>query len=477
LTPARSAVRWALPAAAVVAWLAAALLWVGSDRRAARATFPAGSVWNTGDDGLSLAFAYLSARSERGARAGRPGVAVLTRRIESAPPPPHAVVFRLEPQSARRLASSRAGEPAGGEDDEADGPEDGDGGGMGKGGKTGKDDKGSHGSHGGKGVKGRNGGKRGDAASAVQAANGAAAPLLTAAEEEWVRGGGRLVLAVAGGSTPLDTSSLPPPGPARKVFPIWPGVVRLLPDAPRRLPGPALAGTHALWLQGDAPVVARLALGAGDVVLLACPEVFHNRLLGRGDHLALLEALAGREGTGAGTAGPRQVWFDERAHGAAETAGAIEILGAWGLGPLLLLAAAAGGAAWWRAAVRVGPADRDDRDDRSEAVELVDSLADLYDRALRREDALRLYYDSFLRTVAADTGLRGGALAARAAELAPGFPPADLPWLAEPPAATTAPAAPEVKRARDADISRAAFERVLELINQAFRRLDDAKRR
>jgi hypothetical protein len=466
VTSARSPVQWALPAAAVAAYLLAALVWVGNDRRSAREVFPAGSVWNTGDDGLSLAFAYLSARA-----AGRPGiprVAVLTRRLESTSLPPRAVLLRVEPDAGDLAAITRrlAGGD-GGEDD--DGEDSGDHGGSGKNGKSGKAT------------------RSGPQPRPVPEPAARTEPLLTAAEEEWVRGGGRLVLAVGSDFGSVEVGRPAGAGAARKAFPIWPGVRRLLPDPTRTLAGPPLSGMHALWLEGDAPIVARLALGAGDLVLLACPEVLHNRLLGRGDHLTLLEALAGRgssdtggTGTGGGGtggmagAGGRPVYFDERGHGAAQSAGMLEILASWGLGPLLLLLAAAGGAAWWRAAVRVGPPDRDDRDVRSDAVELLDSLGDLYDRALGRGDALRLYHDSFVRTVAADTGLGEAALAARTAELAPGLSLAELPPSREPLAAgarlpATSQPAP--------DLPRPAFDRLLDTLNQAFRRLDDAKRR
>jgi hypothetical protein len=507
-------VQWALPAVAVVAYLVAALVWVGNDRRAARAVFPAGSVWNTGDDGLSLAFAYLSARAARQPGGGGAKVAVLTRRLESTPLPPRAVLLRVEPDAGRLAAiARRLGGGNGDEDD--DGDDAGDQGGAGRGGKTA-----GKGKAGGSG-KSAGSGKDGSGASGVKHGAGPhprpvpvplplplpkvgvrTEPLLTAAEEDWVRGGGRLVLAVASGfGTALEVEVGRPAaaGAARKAFPIWPEVRRLLPDPPRTLGGPALTGMHALWLEGDAPIVARLALGAGDLVLFACPEVLHNRLLGRGDHLALLEALAGAGGDG-GDRG-RPVFFDERGHGAEESAGMLEILASWGLGPLLLLLVAAGGAAWWRAAVRVGPPDREDRDVRSDAVELVDSLADLYDRALGRGDALRLYYDNFVRTVAADTGLAGAALAARTADLAQGLSLAELPPSREPLAAAArpAPAAPASSAPSAAalpaavspavaasilaasqpepDLPRPAFDRLLDTLNQAFRRLDDAKRR
>jgi len=465
VTPARSPMQWALPAAAVAAYLLAALVWVGNDRRSAREVFPAGSVWNTGDDGLSLTFAYLSARAA--GQPGSPRVAVLTRRLESTSLPPRAVLLRVEPDPGGLAAITRrlAGGD-GGEDD--DGEESGDRGGSGKSGKAARS------------------GKASPQPWPVPELAARSEPPLTAAEEDWVRGGGRLVLAVGSAFGPLEVGRPAGAGAARKAFPIWPGVQRLLPDPPRTLAGPVLSGMHALWLEGDAPIVARLALGAGDLVLLACPEVLHNRLLGRGDHLALLEALAGRGGGdssggdsgggGGGTdgAGGRPVFFDERGHGAGQSAGMLEILASWGLGPLLLLLAAASGAAWWRAAVRVGPPDRDDRDVRSDAVELLDSLGDLYDRALGRGDALRLYYDSFVRTVAADTGLEEAALAARTAELAPGLSLAELPPSREPLAAgARLPATSQPVP----DLPRPAFDRLLDTLNQAFRRLDDAKRR
>lgn len=501
MTPARSPLQWALPALAVVAYLAAALVWVGNDRRAARAVFPAGSIWNTGDDGLSLAFAYLSARAAE--QPGGARVTVLTRRLESTPLPPRAVLLRIEPEAGRLAAMAHRLEGGNGDEDE-DGDETG---GQGGGGRTagkGKDPAGGKAAGSGNGAGPHPPPAPVPAPTPVPMREAAArtAPLLTAAEEAWVRDGGRLVLAVADGSGALQVGQPAAAGAARKSFPIWPGVRRLLPDPPRTLGGPALTGMHALWLEGDAPIVARLVLGAGDLIVLACPEVLHNRLLSRGDHLALLEAIAGAgDAGGVGGDRGRPVFFDERGHGAGESAGMLEILAGWGLGPLLLLLVAAGGAAWWRAAVRVGPPDREDRDVRSDAVELVDSLADLYDRALGRGDALRLYHDNFVRTVAADTGLQGAALAARTAALAPGLslaelppsretpeplqplasgglpatglPPAPLPAAASPANAASILAAPQPA----ADLPRPAFDRLLDTLNQAFRRLDDAKRR
>jgi hypothetical protein len=430
-----------LPAAAAVAYVAAVVVWVGGDRRAARAVFPAGSAWNTGDDGLSLAFAYLSARAAR-AEKQPPGarVAILSRRLDPATLPARAVVFRVEPRGTLldRLRAGPEAEP--GEEPASRRP------------RSSK----------------RAGGT--SQARTLPTAAERPVPLLTAAEEEWVRGGGRLVLALAAPYGPLAVDAAAPGRPVRKVFPIWPGVEQLRPAPLRTLGGRPLAGAHALWVAGEAPVAARLALGAGDVLVLACPEVLHNRLLGQADHLALLAALAGQsERTAAG----RPVFFDEGAHGALESTGILEILRGWGLGPLLLLLALAGAAAWWRAAVRIGPADRDEPESRSEAVELVDSLADLYERALGRADLVRLFHDSFVRTLAAETGLQGAALAARAGELCGGFAPAAAGALSPPPLASALPAG--ARPEPEPDLSRAAFAHALQTLNEAFRRLQDAQ--
>jgi hypothetical protein len=429
-----------LPAAAAAAYVAAVVVWVGGDRRSARAVFPAGSAWNTGDDGLSLAFAYLSARAAR-AEKQPPGarVAILSRRLDAAALPARAVVFRIEPRVTLldRLRAGPEAEP--GEEPAFRRPR-------------------------------RPQAAAGNGRARPLTAAARPVPLLTAAEEEWVRGGGRLVLALAAPYGPLAVAAAAPGRPVRKVFPIWPGVERLRPAPLRTLGGRPLAGAHALWVAGEAPVAARIVLGAGDVLVLACPEVLHNRLLGQADHLALLAALAGepeRAATG------RPVFFDEGAHGALESTGILEILRGWGLGPLLLLLALAGAAAWWRAAVRIGPADRDEPESRSEAVELVDSLADLYARALGRADLVRLFHDSFVRTLAAETGLQGAALAARAGELCAGFAPAAAGALSPPPLASALPAG--ARPEPEPDLSRAAFAHALQTLNEAFRRLQDAQ--
>lgn len=357
-----------LAALAAALYVAGVLLWVRHDRRSRGEAFPSGSVLNTGDQGLSLAYAYLRERSASPVR-------TLGTRVGPGTVPARGVVFRVLPVNFERSDLSET-------------------------------------------------------------------------EEVWVRGGGRMVF---GSASPLPDEL--PDGKAlrrieaRKVFPIWPGVRRILPPVQRLIRPTKTSGSHAVLLAGDLPVLVRIPLGAGELFLLSCPEVLQNRHLARGDHLALLEALAG-------VSEKRPVLFDERVHGLADPPGMAETLARWGLGPWMLLALLTAGAAFWRASARLGPPEREDRDTRSDAVELLDSLADLYDRALHRGDAIRLYHESFVRTLALETRLRGPALEARARDLLDGLTP---------------PAAGE-------DLPRDRFDRALRTINQAFRRLQDAKR-
>jgi hypothetical protein len=240
------------------------------------------------------------------------------------------------------------------------------------------------------------------------------ARLLEPREEAWVEAGGRLVLAVAGSLGPLQApaeGSAPPP---RRVHPRFPGVNALRPAPRRVLAGAPLEDAVTLFASGDRPVVARTARGKGEVLLLACPEVLENGLLAGGDHLRFLEALAG-EG--------RPVLFDEVAHGVTAERGLLPLLFDWGLGPALFLAGLAGALLFWRSRARVGPAEDAFEDRRSDAVDLVGSMAQLYERALRRNEAAALYHEWFRRSAAQRTGLRGRDLDARVRQMTGGVSP------------------------------------------------------
>lgn len=397
-----------LAALAAVLYLAGVLVWVRYDRRSAQEAFSPGSVFNTGEEGLSLAFAYLRERS---------GAGTLHRRIDPADLPANGVVLRVQPLMGPILLREEE------EKDEKDPKDE-------------KDDEGP-------GDKLRRKMREEEERREKEQEETQVFRLLSPDEEAWVRGGGRLVLAFHDPYGSGSTEELKGKQPVRKVFPLWPGVANLVPPTARSLSLPALPGGHAVFLAGESPLVARQALGAGDVIFLAAPEILHNPHLGQAHHLALLEALA--DG--------RPVLFDERAHLLDDSGGILEILAGWGLGPLLLLGLIATGAAFWRSSRRLGPPEREERDTRSDAVELLDSLADLYDRALQRGDAVFLFYESFMHTVAVETGLRGKALEERSKALLEGYAPV-----------------------KGEELSRERFDEALRKINQAFRRVSHAKR-
>lgn len=356
-----------LPIAAVAAWIAAVLVWLGTDRRLDREAFEPFSTANTSPSGLSQAYRYLR---ERGAArpGGEPEVGRLTAPLEVVGVPPRAVLFRIEPADRRGFLNmgdgSRDHPPSG---------------------------------------SGRDGPRR-------RRPRPEAEDLLTPGERTWVEGGGRLVLALGGSYGSL--TAVAADGPVRKVFPAWPGVQAIDPAPARALSGWPMRVAHAVFLAGEGVIACRWPLRAGEVILLGCPEVFQNERLGEADHLALLEALAG-DG--------RPVLFDEFAHGMRHDAAFLELARRWGFGPFVVLAALAAGAALWRASARLGPPEEDYEERRREAVDFVDSVARLYRRALRRWQALDQYRLGLVRTAAAQTGLRGRALDERLRDLTGGL--------------------------------------------------------
>jgi hypothetical protein len=267
---------------------------------------------------------------------------------------------------------------------------------------------------------------------------------LATADEEFVRKGGRLVLAngyLGGGLEMREDAGKA----AVKVFPLWPGIETIsIPEphgvAPRSMP----RAMHTIFAGNGEAVVARQPIGAGDAVIISAPEIFENEHLAADHHLALLIALADTR---------RPVYFDEYAHGIASDDGALALMTEWRLGPLLVLAGIAALFTFWRNAWRIGPADAEERDTRSDAIDLVASLGALYDRSMTNGDAIALYRAALERTVAAQSGLRGDALHRRVADLTQGLTPAT-----------------------GEKIAAHAFDRHLQTINDAFRTLERTAR-
>jgi hypothetical protein len=421
------------PWLAVLVYAVAVTAWIGSDRRVSREAYPPFSARSTAPEGLSLAHRYLQARARD--KTPAKSVSMLTRPVGMAAIESDAVVFRIAPDSF--IPRTREQVQAGDEEDPKDEkaapepekplpgrkPE------RSPARKPGRKDRGKPSSP--------------DAETAKDPAGGG---ILTAAEQEWIQGGGRLVLAIKSATGPLGIAMISGES-VEKVYPAWPGVTRLELPVRRVLAGWPLRRTHTLFADGNAPVLARQRLGVGELVLLSCPEVFQNEHVGKADHLSLLEALAG-EG--------RPVYFDEVAHGIQGGTGVLALVTSWGLGPMLVLALLAAGAAFLRRRVRLGEPVDDHRETRRESVDFVESVAQLYQRALPRRRALALYARHFSHAVSLKTGLRGDALQARVDALAP-----ELRGLGG---------------GAGRDIGLSEFRRHLERINRAFRRLDDAKR-
>ena len=362
-----------------LAYAVAGLVWLAHGPGGSEPLRP-GSSFDTSPSGASLAFAYLQGSGRAVERLARP--------LRLADVKPAAVVFRLRPYTRPPAPVEAARE---------------------------RGDK----------------GQRRDAA--------APARLLEPREEAWVEAGGRLVLAVADSLGPLKVEAAPAGAPPRRVHPRFPGVRAIHPSPRRVLAGAGVEDAVTLFASGDRPVVARAARGKGEILLLACPEVLENGLLAGGDHLRLLEALAG-EG--------RPVLFDELVHGVVQEQGLLPLLLDWGLGPALFLAGLAGLALLWRSRARVGPAEDAWEDRRSDAVDLVGSMAQLYERALRRREAAALYHEWFRRAAAQRTGLRGKDLEARVRQMTGGVSPGA--W------------------GKGRDLSEAELQDVLARLNRAF---------
>lgn len=365
--------------AAIAAYFVVVLLWVGGDKRVSKEAFDDFSVANTGTKGLSLASKYL-------ARSGR-RVDALTLSLNDRNVERGAVVFRIGPPSEER---HRVDVEEMKEEKK----------------KTKKKPRTRY-----------------------------VTPLLNDEEEAWVRGGGRLIIASAEHYGSLRVAGAPAKL-AKKVFPLWPALDTLdLPES-RAVSGDALRNGHAVYVADDKSVMARIADGAGDVIVFGAPEALANEHLDK--NLPLLLALTG---------GARHVYFDETIHGMSTGEGTLALLKEWRLGPFLLLLLIVAAVIVWRGGTRVGVPDNEFRDTRSDAIDLVASLGALYDRSMTKGEALAAYQRELTRAVAASSGLRGEPLQKRVSELTGGLGP------------TTG------------DVTNEEFQQMLTTLNAAFARL------
>jgi hypothetical protein len=366
---------WTL-ALALIAFFTLAVLWIVTDRRASQRVYDTYSSANTSASGFSLAAGYLARRTK---------VSTLTRPLGRVPIERNAVVFRVAKEipvffDPQDLDPKQFGPPK---------P------------------------------------KR-------QA-------LLNERDEDFVRRGGRMVLASCCGL--LDTTTIAP-GKARKVLPVWPTAGDLSIDQetsafttlpPRMLP---------LFVYGKYAILARERIGDGELFVLSVPDLLRNDELAK--HLALLDALAGDR---------RPVYFDEVLHGIVHDDGALALMQEWNLGAFLLMLGIAALLLFWREGRRIGPAEEDVRETRSDAVDLVRSLGALYHEVTTDTQAIELYYDALTRSVAHSSGLRGDALRKRVDELTGGLAPV----------------------AGSGKMPRVTFARHLAAINQGFQKVTEKR--
>lgn len=356
--------RWPL-ILAIAAYFVAVVIWMAADRRVTKHAFDTFSAANTGPEGVSLAARSLRAKQ-------------LTKPLAPGVVPGNAIVFRLGEFGSgfATLQQMLNGDGEEGDDDAST-----------------------------RGKQSRNRPPRKRQRPRVT-------PLLNADEEEFVRNGGRLVLAISGKYASLDVRGTIGDKRMRKVFPLWPGLDSIALPEPRLLAGAeTLRRAHAIYTVHDAPAVARIAIGSGDVIVLAQPELFDNDHIAAQPNLGLLDALAAN----------RPAYFDETVHGLLAGGGALDLLKEWRLGPFLLLLVAIAAATFWRHGRRIGEPEDDYRETRSEAVDLVRALGALYDRSMSDRQALVLYREALSRTVAATTGLRGDPLHKRVTQLTGGM--------------------------------------------------------
>jgi hypothetical protein len=391
---------------AVAAFFAAAVIWIGNDRSASERAFDEFSIENTSDSGLSLAFSYLQRTGRRVVR--------LDEQLRPALIPRNAVVIRAGEPFAPFLAEE---------------------------------------------VEDRRPrlSKRGQARRLSS--------MLTPAEDDFVRNGGRIVLATTKSFGPIDVQGVKlTEKSATKVFPIWPGVDSIPLTPPRGIVMSTLPPhMHVLFTADAIPVVARETIGAGDVIVMSIPETLQNENLRNGKALPLLLALADNK---------RAVYFDESIHGFQSTDSPFDLMKEWGLGPFLMMIGIAGLLLFWRNSTRVGPAEDDYREMRSDAVDLVRSLGALYKSATTDDEAISMYREALVRTVAAQTGLRGDALYRRVNQLAKPLTPSPSPRAAEKgePSGAGVPA-PRARAEGGRRPGEGSFRAQLDAINTAFRTL------
>ncbi len=247
--------------------------------------------------------------------------------------------------------------------------------------------------------------------------------------EEWVRGGGVLLLADDSVGPPVPgvwagapvlhfglrpsaggrPAALRPAFPARYVE----GVEIIRPEGRVRFQRQAPAGWAPLFADDAGDVLAIKRLGRGTLIALADPGIFSNARLETAGHARLaLNVVQAHRGTGT-------VLVDELHHGHGHQGAFGRYLRGTAVPWMAAQAALAFLALLLARGTRFGPPQPPPREDRASSLEYVAALGDLYERAGARRIAAEALAASFRRGLAEALGARAGEdpsrLAARAA--------------------------------------------------------------
>jgi hypothetical protein len=150
--------------------------------------------------------------------------------------------------------------------------------------------------------------------------------------------------------------------------------------------------------------VVEFPRGHGRVVCVASAQVLGNRLLNRGDDLAIVLRLLAPDGQT-----PRHLYFEERHHGYTVTFALSRLT--WHPGVRLALILALLGAATYFGStfVRFGPVLPLERETGRSSLEFLDSIAELYHRADLRNEMMRFLFDETRRHIVQRLNLPTGA--------------------------------------------------------------------
>jgi hypothetical protein len=160
------------------------------------------------------------------------------------------------------------------------------------------------------------------------------------------------------------------------------GILVLPPSDPLPIAGPP--GTRVLWQLDGEPYLVDVPRGGGHVLCAASDQLLSNKILGKGDNLAIVLRLLAPMGRT-----PGHLFFEESHHGFSAVFALAGLLAHPGLrfaGMLALLGALA---FFGSSLVRFGPVIPLQRETGRSTLEFIDSIADLYLRADLRNDTIQ----------------------------------------------------------------------------------------